>query len=876
MKKLLLLLLLLSAGVQAQVTSGKDTLATQSWVRKFFNPGGVIVDPGAPKCEKHPTIDAIFDVTATTAKVRFDAVGLTEFQLSFQATDGKEITYQRFKDPKSNTVQITFAKQPIGTYQVELIPISCKSEKKNDVKQFRLTDGGESPPASDCKPYSIAEIKNISNVGITVKFAATGLTKLTLTLLSSSDAPIKSITYEPKQDELYFPFNVGSSTILPSGNYKIRLTPVSCNGQPTVEPFTIKANESGEATPPDENAGIPKFSQTPKKLFQLKNSAGTYEDITPGDYIGSDGTRYRKEGGIIYKALYWINELALVKDGRPVDFGKRVFPNGVLGYVRKEYAAFDWSGIDNKNSSIVGKPMPWRGSIDQESFLSSGWDIWLHSTENKDAVSDYLFRTVTANFTTNGGKDLKTGNDFIRQQNSAYMDAGNLVPQFIYNPTKKRSDKPVVIQCYPTLDSPYETVKGLYDGGVTHVWWQNLHNGGIYVDGRQAVATDKYPLTPGFNWSSTEFKLRFPRLNPGDQLTDDECIEFANNIYLGNNFILTDEWSEGSYPQMSDRRNIIYKRVGERIKEMGLVGVQLLGDYGYGSKNLHFRNSSVGEKPMDKYYLGLLGPDGKEKLEQVGGSGHTTVKNDYWQNGQSNYRGTVVGAYYAITAQSPDLIPAMTYEAMLFNNMFPDQPKQRFTTPIMQSNAHGADVPYKNDGTTKADGTENLNQYPEAPAELLKINSFKSLLFYNSAYLWDAWGTKPAREKNAWYDSSIMFDGWIEGTRWYANMVPYLNEAGRRIIVSDYSSSGKEFRSSTIERHVSNSGTTHFYNSYFNEVANNKVGELTFVPSKKKVFVYINSYKMPSEIEEITAHVDGKDYYLGECAGSTLNVFYEK
>lgn len=768
-------------------------------------------------------------------------------------------------------------------FKIDLSPYAKKVDLDVINKRLNaLEKGGVVVPVDTLKPCdrdpSIGKIYDVTSTSATVQFDASKVFGLTLSLPAIENS-MKA--FAPKISTLYYTFPK-----LPPGEYEITILPTTCKlkGKASVKKFTVpkETGDGGDVIPPaEDNNEIPKFSVTPKNLFKLKNTAGVYEDVTPGDYLGSDGARYRKENGIIYRALYWISELPLLKDSKPTDFGKQTIPNGVLGYVRKEYAAVDWTEFASnripENNPLLGKSMPWRGAVSQDAFLTSGWDIWLHNKENAEAKSEYLFRTVTANFTTNGGRDLKTGEGFVRQQNSSYLDAGNLVPQFIYNPAKNRSDKPVVIQCYPTLDSPYETVKALYDGGVTHVWWQNLHGaGGIYVNGQQAVGADKYPITPGFNWSSNEFANRFPRLKFGDQLTDAEAIEFANGIYLGNNFVLTDEWSEGGMPQGSDRRNIIYKRVGERVKESGLTGVQLLGDYGYGSKNLNFLNSSVGRDPMNKYYIDLLGPNGKQKLEQVGGSGHTTVKNDYWENGQSNFRGTVVGAYYAITFQSPDLIPSMVYEAMLFNNMFPNQPKQRFTTPIMQSNAHGADVPYKNDGTIKADGTENLGQYPEAPAELLKINAFNSLLFYNSAYLWDAYGTKPAKDKNAWYDSSIMADAWIEGTRWYANLVPYLNQANREMILTDYTVNGKKFTSNTTERRISNSGKTYFNNTYINEAVAKKVGYLIRIPASKNAFIYCNSYKLPTEIEEVTANVDGKDYYLGEVAGSTLNVFYAK
>lgn len=878
MKQLIIFLLLLSSVVQAQrldidltpYAKKTDLQSLENRIKVLESELGKPPVVTKKDCKRGPTITKIYNITSSGFEAQFDADSVVN--MKYMVTGSK--VYIDSLRPTKNTFAVVFPTQfPNGVYTFSIEGINCNGSNS---RTFTIAGGVDPPSSKDCAIQPTFNINGFTNQAATIQFNARKLEVLTLKVVQGSNT-FKSTTYKPDVNTLFFPFD----QTLPAGNYKITLTPVSCTAEIAVQEFTIKDEGTGEIPPIEENNDIPKFSVTPKNLFKLKNTSGVYEDVTPGDYIGTDGARYRKENGIIYRSLYWISELPLLKDGKPTDFGKQKLPNGILAAVRKEYAAVDWTEFANNripaNNPLLGKSMPWRGAVSQDAFLTSGWDIWLHNGENKDAKSEYLFRTVVANFTTNGGRDLKTGEGFVRQQNSSYLDAGNLVPQFVFNPAKNRSDKPVVIQCYPTLDSPYETVKALYDGGVTHVWWQNLHGaGGIYVNGQQAVGADKYPITPGFNWSSNEFKQRFPRLNFGDQLTDEECLEFANSIYIGNNFVLTDEWSEGSFPQMSDRRNIIYRRVGERVKESGLTGVELLGDYGYGSKNLNFLNSSVGRFPMNKYYIDLLGVDGKQKLEQVGGSGHTTVKNDYWENGQSNFRGTVVGAYYAITFQSADLIPSMTYEAMLFNNMFPDQPKQRFTTPIMQSNAHGADVPYKNDGTIKADGTENLGQYPEAPAELLKINSFNSLLYFNSAYLWDAYGTKPAKDKNLWYDSSIMTDAWIEGTRWYANLVPYLNQANREMILTDYKVNGKKFTSKTTERRISNSGKTYFNNIYINEVVDQKVGYLTRIPANKNVFIYCNSYKLPSEIEEVTAVVDGKEYYLGEVAGSTLNVFYEK
>lgn len=298
MKKLLLLLLLVSAGVQAQLVIGNDTIATQSWVRKTF--GGGVIDPGIEDCDKHPTIYKIFDVTATSAKVQFDAKGLTEFQLSFQTTAGKEISFQRYKDPAGNTVTLNFTKQAIGDYQIELIPISCKSAKANDIKSFRLTDGGVSPPVGECKPFKIDAVKYITNSGASFVFDAEKLTDFIVTLLSPAGTTIKSIPYHPEGNELYFPFNVGNNLIVPAGEYQFRLTPVSCTGQPVYFKFTVKNEDSGGVVVPPSrdasllgsykaNAGGREFTFLANEKFKLSfNADGTISDATPGlDKSGS-------------------------------------------------------------------------------------------------------------------------------------------------------------------------------------------------------------------------------------------------------------------------------------------------------------------------------------------------------------------------------------------------------------------------------------------------------------------------------------------------------------------------------------------------------------------------------------------------------------
>jgi len=769
MKKLLIVLLLFSAGVQGQgdyVTIGKDTIPTLQYVKKLVGGGAVV--PGLDDCKAGPTLKEIKNISSTYLNFLFDGEKVYGIDWTIQDASGNPKRSGNV-GPTNNTPGIAFNALDKGTYYLVIAGSTCKSKLSSMV-------------------------------------------------------------------------------------------------------FLVPGESGGIIIPPDpiEDGKLPRFSQTPHPLMQIKNNNGVYTDDTPGDYFGPDGLRYRLEAGITYRALYWITELPLTNiGGEPVDFGSRVFPNGLTPSIRKEYVAVKW----DSSTELRDVSPPWRGAKNQEAFRASGWDIWLHNNENPQAKSAYLFKTVVSNLTTNGGYDLKTGDGFSREQSPSWLDAGNLIPQFMSNPTAYKTDRAISIQNWPGYSDPYETAKRLYDGGITHAWWEAIHGAGVYKDGQQVSGLPQYKIKPAFNWSSTLVKYANPELQPNQQATPEQYLKTARFLSYPDSSEFTDEMSEGSYPQVN--RTELYADIAAVIKERGAKGTHLYGDYGYGSINLVW-NSSKGRDPMNPYYLALLGPDAWSKLEQVGGSGHTGLKNTYFDSGQYKTRGTVIGSYYAITFLSPDRTPSMGFEAIGLNNMAPDRPRIRFSTIIMQSNAHGADVPYKSDGTIKANGVINTGQYPETPAELLKHDGFFSCLYYKGAYLWDAIGIINHDDVNAFYNSSITTDSWVYGTRMYAKLIPYLNQANRDIICTDFTTSGTRFNFKTKERKISNSGRVYYFNQYFNEVVDGKTGMLLHIPATKKAFIWLNSYKRPDEVEGVTAHIDGKDYYLGEASGSTLTIFYEK
>jgi len=712
------------------------------------------------------------------------------------------------------------------------------------------------PPVADCNPRPTFKIISSSSTGVTIQFDANGLYDLSLTLLNASGS-IKSVSYHPESNKLDFPF-----TALTDGTYSIRLDPITCKTtNPDIQTFTVKSNTGSVIIPPIENNALPAFSQSPKRLMKISNSGGIYTDVTAGDYIKNENgisVRYRDEGGKTYRALYWISEIPLTADGTQtgpaVDFGSQSFPNGLIPSIRKEYVNVTFAG-SNKPSD----------------FLSNGWSTWIDPS--------LILATSMTNITTNGGKNLMTGPNVIRENIPSWFDAGSLIPKYFGQKSGYENDKPVVMQCFPLADTPDNTAKAIREAGINYLWWENLHGSGIYKDSKQVAGLPDYRINTAFNWASSQFNSVNPELKKYEQATYDQIIKTANSWYIpDSNAVFTSEISEGSYPQLTNNQNTMNSQVAANIAKKGdanTLKLKLLGDYGYDSFSVNIANSSIGRKPLDPYYLSLLTPDVKTNLEQKDGSGHTAFKNNYVGNGQYKIRGLISGAYYAITFQNPDRTPSVIFESMVFNNVAPAQPKMRFVTGIMQSNSSGADISQNSDGTIKYDESIYKN-YPETPAEFMRTDALLSCLLYDGVYNWNATGVRKLTDKNAWYDGSLPDDAYVFGTQQYARMIPYLNASGRNIATSDYTADGIAFTSTTTERKLSNSGKTFYGNKYILEVMDKRAGFLLVIDAPKKVFIYDNTYKKPTEKEYIVAKWNGKDYDLGEVAGNTMTVFYEK
>lgn len=609
------------------------------------------------------------------------------------------------------------------------------------------------------------------------------------------------------------------------------------------------------------NTTLAPFTQTPKKRITIKNVNGVYSDIEPGETV-TNGVRYRTENGRTYKVLYWINELPWAGAGdTPKDLGEIAIPNGLLVSIRKVYA-----------------DVTWVGSNTFASFISHGWDFWMHGGENPNADFGLVLATVMTNFTTNGGTNLDTGNA-IRHQNPAWLVANQPVPQFFLNASPyTRSPKAVCIQCVPIVDDVQETINRLANGGVTHIFWQNIHGAGMYdyATGYPKPGLDMKGILPCFNLASQDIfnavkAATGVSLTQGQQVTRDQARIAADACPLRAGAVYTDEFSEGSYPQFEQQREWYYERVKERVAEMG-ISVIFAGDYGYGSQNIRIDN------PADSTYMkSLLTSNVVANLEVVDGSNHYKYK-QYVQYYAQN-RDTVMGAYYAITVQPlyrrQNGLPIEAIVSInATNTLSGGRKKVRFCTPIMQSNGNGTDVPQKDSGTIMPNGSINYD-YPAAPAEMMRQDGFFNKLFYDASYIWDAWGVRNANDVNNFYGMNMCYDAFIEGGRLYDRIYPYLVEAGMDMYASDYTSNGTAFTSSATERRISRVGTSYFNNDYFNQALDAGKGMAITIRGSKKVFIYLNCDLHVTEKERVVITDNGTQYDIGDVAGNTLCVSFQ-
>lgn len=432
--------------------------------------------------------------------------------------------------------------------------------------------------------------------------------------------------------------------------------------------------------------------------------------------------------------------------------------------------------------------------------------------------------------------------------NPTWLDASRLAPQFYKHKVSNPPDKDVCLQCY----TRGATAEELVAAGVTHVWEVTKILGKL----SDAVGVCQ-------SYSTKEFGSSNP--------SEEKVREVAREKTLYDNMLITDEFREGSFGQVANNTSEwFYDELNKRAKKEGKT-VHMLGEYGAGAINVYpyfKREWNSKREPMDPYFLSLLGPDIVSKLETKPGSSGTVLK-DY-ASGRGKYMGRCVGYYYSIEYPVGDYIGSMGLQAIYHYNAVPDQYVMLFTWPKMQSNGILMDVPQRDSGTIRPDGTTGID-YPNCPPEIAKMHAFLGCLFFDAVYLWNDYGMQDD-DDNKYNGTSIGTDGFFAGIHWYCDLVPTLKEAGHELICCDYSSNGAKFAYTGKERRISRRNKPYYYNQYFNEIAEARRGIAICIPGKKPTFVYYNPYLSPIQTEVVIVRFDGRDWNLGRIPGMTLNV----
>ncbi len=432
------------------------------------------------------------------------------------------------------------------------------------------------------------------------------------------------------------------------------------------------------------------------------------------------------------------------------------------------------------------------------------------------------------------------------KKNPPWLNAASLVPQYWKYPVESLPDKPVCMQCIVTEATELQ----LKSAGVTHLW-ENM-----------AISQQKMDIRICQNYST----ILFGKADP----TEDEVRSVARRLQIYDDFVVTDEFGEGSFPQIDQIQTSawFYDELKKRAVESGKK-VHLFGEYGSQAVQCYtnFRHQwGDVRRPMDPYFLEILGPDIGGRLD-----GSAKFLRNYLNGDLRKIRGRCLCYYYAYEALDGDWVTSIPLNAM-YNYNGADTECLLFLWGKSQSNGAMIDVPQRDSGTIHPDG-QVTTDYPIVNPELMKILGFFGMLFCDAVYLWDDFGTGPDDQNSpVWLSPKAGTDAFMVGVQWYAQLVPVLNEAGREIVCCDYTSNGVRVAYKGNERRVSRRGKPYFYNSYFNEVAASLRGMAFVIPGTSPAFVYLNCYLGPWQSEEVVIHYEGKDYSLGCIPGTFLYV----
>lgn len=687
-------------------------------------------------------------------------------------------------------------------------------------------------PTTPCKEGpTVLTVSSVTQTGLTFTFHGVNVFELSWELKARE---ARAGEVKPTSNHVAIKYST-----LPPGSYTLTLKGISCTGTSSIQ---VLIPNSGTVPPdPVNKTGLKAFTVAPKQYIALSVVDSEYSDNTPGDYT-ENGQTFRNENGRKYLAFYWINEHPYrMPDDTPKPFKKVKLPPGQVISIRKVYVDSRWQ------NTYLG-------------YKVNSYETWY---QNPEADTERIFKNAVAAITT-VNVDAAPGTIKLKL-NPFWMNASKLVPQYFFNPADAPQTKPVAIQSYPTYTGePERTYATLKASGVTHVWDMSMHTMGFFNDSWKPTGLNPSGITRALMLGTQGLGSMFPGLAPyKGQLNQQQAEQWADVQQLFDNAIITDEFAEGTYPQFDQSREWFYARMFKRIKDGGYKNVQLVGEYGYGSQKL-----GLPKPPLSTYARNMWTPAFPGNLETVAGSSDTKFKNYALHAGK--YRGNCVGGYYAISEDVTSWVLEFPYNSIQYNAT-PDKPRLLFTWAGMQSNVNMADTPQKDSGTMHPDGSVSYH-FPDTPPEIMKVMGFFGLLFFDSVYLWDAYGLPSALDENQWISCGISQDAWILGTRWFAELEPFIREADDELLVADFSVDSKDVKFSTAERRIPRMGRPMFNNTYFNEVREKQSGIAIVIPSSTPKIIYINPHLPTTESERVVVKFEGKSYDLGVIPGTTLAV----
>jgi hypothetical protein len=308
--KFLLLLLSLPAISQSTITvPSSGTVATENWVKEYL----------FTQLEKVANSDCdlkAVDIVKQSNYLEFALTGAIDGlnTYSVRITKGTQVWYW------NNVPYQTGSRMRLeGVPAVDSVRVTIRPTLRPTCYYafgYNLSGGGGPGPDPDPDPVVttcpagplIQSIYNIATTGITSQFHGNGVTLLTWKIIDSSNQTIRTGQIAPSSPIL----NIGFSSPIAAGDYKLRLDGVNCTGF-SEKTFTLSGGGGGTDPPIPSGTIVPKVvvKGLAEHMDIVVSGTGTSKTLTDNaDFTPPSGYEFR----------YWINDQVVKQSTRLVNF----------------------------------------------------------------------------------------------------------------------------------------------------------------------------------------------------------------------------------------------------------------------------------------------------------------------------------------------------------------------------------------------------------------------------------------------------------------------------------------------------------------------------------------------------------------------------